>query len=193
MLLLSTKLQQLPIMSLQTGAKIAHITHSIVDPSTLDLVAYRVEDKKLGSEKWLLLARDIREVSDIGLIVDSVDELVREEDIVKLKKILELRFDLIEMSVVDDNGTKLGRIYDYSLDPLQFRIHQLYIKRPLIKSLQTSDLIVNRTQIVEVNDKNIVVNSASLEEKAKPAAVANSFVNPFRKSSPSHGQSTMKE
>ncbi len=193
MLLLSSKVQKLPIMSLQTGAKIAQITHTVIDPATLDVVAYRIEDKKLDSDDWLLLTSDIREVSDIGLIIDSVDELVKEEDMIKLKDTLELRFNLIDMSVIDDKKTKLGRIYDFSLDPLQFRIHQLYVKRPLIKSLQTSDLIINRTQIVEVNNNNIVVSSASLDEKVQPAAVANSFVNPFRKSAPSAGQSTMKE
>ncbi len=193
MLLLATKLQKLPIMSLQTGAKIAQITHTVIDPATLDVVAYRIEDKKLDSDGWLLLTSDIREVSDIGLIIDSVDELVKEDDMIKLKDTLALRFNLIDMNVIDDKKTKLGRIYDFSLDPLQFRIHQLYVKRPLIKSLQTSDLIINRTQIVEVNNNNIVVSSASLDEKVQPAAVANSFVNPFRKSAPSAGQSTMKE
>ncbi len=180
-------------MSLQTGAKIASITESVIDPSKLDMVAYKVADKKLDAGDWLLLAEDIREVSDIGFIIDSIDELVHEEDMVKLKNTLALNFNLIDMSVVDDTGTKLGRIYDYSVDPQQFRVHQLYVKRPLIKSLKTSDLIINRTQIIEVNNKTIVVSAASLDEKAQPAAVANSFVNPFRKSAPSAGQSTMKE
>lgn len=193
MLLLSSKLTTLPIMSLQTGAKIASITESVIDPSKLDMVAYKVADKKLDAGDWLLLAEDIREVSDIGFIIDSIDELVHEEDMVKLKNTLALNFNLIDMSVVDDTGTKLGRIYDYSVDPQQFRVHQLYVKRPLIKSLKTSDLIINRTQIIEVNNKTIVVSAASLDEKAQPAAVANSFVNPFRKSAPSAGQSTMKE
>lgn len=193
MLLLSSKLTILPIMSLQTGAKIASITESVIDPSKLDMVAYKVADKKLDAGDWLLLAEDIREVSDIGFIIDSIDELVHEEDMVKLKNTLALNFNLIDMSVVDDTGTKLGRIYDYSVDPQQFRVHQLYVKRPLIKSLKTSDLIINRTQIIEVNNKTIVVSAASLDEKAQPAAVANSFVNPFRKSAPSAGQSTMKE
>ncbi len=192
MLLLSSKITALPVMSLQTGAKIAQITHTVIDPATLDIVAYRIEDKKLDSDNWLLLASDIREVSDIGLIIDSVDELVKEEDMIKLKDTLALRFNLIDMNVIDDKKTKLGRIYDFTVDPIQFRIHQLYVKRPLIKSLQTSDLIINRTQIVEVNNKNIVVNSASLDDKVQPSVVTNSFVNPFRKSTSPAGQSTMK-
>lgn len=168
-------------MSLQTGAKIAQIKTAIIDPGTLTVVAYHLVGRRLESDNVLLLTRDVREISNIGLIVDSADELVLEEDMVTLKDILKLEFNLVDKSVIDDRRTKLGRIYDYTLDPMDFKIHQLYIKRPLLKSLQTSDLVINRSQIIEVNNKNIVVSSASLEQPAQPNA-ASDFVNPFRKS-----------
>lgn len=192
MLLLSTKLQQLPIMSLQTGARIAQINGLIIDPGTLDIIAYKVFDNKLEPGNWLLLTDDIREVSDLGLIIDSIDELVLEEDMVKLKDLIKLDFQLYDMVVIDDQKTKLGKIYDFSIDPIQFRIHQLHVKRPLMKSLQTSELLINRTQIVEVNNKNIIVSSASLDEKTQPAAVEKNFVNPFRKNIPPAEQTPMK-
>jgi uncharacterized protein YrrD len=194
MLMLSSKLKEVAVMSLQTGAKIAQTTHPIIDPGTLDIVAYHLSGRGLESNSVLLLTRDIREVGNMGFIVDSADELVLQEDMVKLRDIIKLDFHLIDMDVIDDQKTKLGRIDDYSLDPMDFKIHQLHVKRPLIKSLQTSDLIINRTQIIEVNNKNIVVSSASLDEKVKPTIIAESFVNPFRKSAtPSTGPNALKE
>lgn len=180
-------------MSLQTGARIALVTKAIVDPATLNIVAYHLSGKGLESEDLLLLTRDIREVGSLGLIVDSADELVASSDMVKLKDIIKLGFNLLSMSVIDDNKNKLGRIYDYTIDPMDFKIHQIYVKRPLIKSLQTSDLIINKSQIIEVNNTNVVVSSASLGEKARPASIAEDFVNPFRKpSAPPAGSSTIK-
>lgn len=181
MLILSTKLKDISVMSLQTGAKIAQIKTAIIDPGTLTVVAYHLVGRRLESDNVLLLTRDVREISNIGLIVDSADELVLEEDMVALKDILKSEFNLIDKPVIDDNKTKLGRIYDYTLDPMDFKIYQLYVKRPLLKSLQTSDLIINRSQIIEVNNKNIVVSSANLEQPAR-TSTANDFVNPFRKS-----------
>lgn len=192
MLMLSSRLKDASVMSLQTGAKIAQVTKPVIDPATLDIVAYRLSGKSLDSEDSLLLTRDIREVGNLGLIIDSVDELVLSEDIIKLQDILKLNFKLIDMAVIDDNKTKLGRVDDFSIDPMDFKIHQINVKRPLIKSLQNSDLIINRTQIVEINNDHIVVGSATLNEKAQPSAVSENFVNPFRKpSAPPASSSTV--
>lgn len=178
MLILSTKLTEIPVMSLQTGAKIADISDAIVDPSNLHVVAYKLSGSQLGDED-LLLTQDIREVSNIGMIIDSVDELVVQGDMVKLKELFELKFKLIGKTVIDDTKSKVGTVQDYGVDPIDFNIYQLHIKRPLIRSLQTSHAIVNRSQIIEINNKNVVVRSAT-EESQTPQKVQN-FVNPFRK------------
>lgn len=193
MLMLSSKLKNVSVMSLQTGAAIAQTTSPIIDPGTLDILAYHLSGKGLVEKDTLLLTRDIREVGNMGFIVDSVDELVLQSDMIKLTEIIKLNFKLIDMDVIDDQKTKLGKIYDFSLDPMDFKIHQLYVKRPLMKSLQTSHLIINRTQIIEINNNNIVVNSASLDEKAQPAAITEGFTNPFRQSTtPSTNASTVE-
>ncbi len=193
MLMLSSRLKDSSVMSLQTGGCIAQVTKAIINPATLDIVAYRLSGKGLESEDLLLLTRDIREIGNLGLIVDSADELVATSDMIKLKDIIKLGFNLLNMPVIDDDKNKLGRIYDYTIDPMDFKIHQIYVKRPLIRSLQTSDLIINKSQIIEVNNTHIIVNSASLDEKAKPASIAEGFVNPFRKpSAPPAGSNTIK-
>lgn len=180
MLLLSGKFKDIPVMSLQTGAEIARTSHAVIDPGTLEVSAYRLQDTRLSGENLLILTKDIREFSDIGIIIDSNDELISENDVVKIQKLLRLGFKLYNMQVIDEKKNKLGKVYDYSLDPLTFTIHQLYIKRPLLKSLQTSDLVISRTQIAEINNKTIVVHSASLKERPKPAALSKHFTNPFR-------------
>lgn len=169
-------------MSLQTGMSLGTINEAIIDPSVLEVVAYRIEGSRLAdNEHTLLLTRDIREVGDMGFIIDSVDELVIENDMIKIKELVSLKFHPIGMSVVDDQKNKLGKIYDYSLDPMTFTIHQLLVKRPLLKSLQQSDLVIRRTQIKEVNNHTIVVHAASIDEKPQPAALGDNFINPFRK------------
>lgn len=166
-------------MSLQTGAEIARTLESIIDPSVLEIIAYRLSGQRLPSQETLLLCSDIREVSNIGFIIDSSDELVQVSDVLKVQKVLDLNFELVGLEVIDDQKHRLGKVQDYSIDPLTFTIHQLYVKPPLLKSLQNSDLIVHRRQIAEVNNKAIIVRSASIEEKV-PASVAGNFINPFR-------------
>jgi len=180
MLFLGQKLKDTPVMSLQTGAEIARTTEAIIDPAVLEVVAYRLGGPRLPGQDTLLLTNDIREVSNIGFIVDGSDELLHVDEVLKVKKIIGFHFELVGLEVVDDMKHKLGKIQDYSIDPLSFTIHQLYVKPPLLKSLQNSDLIIHRRQIIEINNKRIVVSSTSLEERPLPAAAAGNFMNPFR-------------
>lgn len=184
MLILSEKFKSIPVMSLQTGAEIARTKSPVIDPGTLDIVAYSLSGERLEKNRSLLLVRDVREIGDMGIIIDSADEVISETDVVKVQKLLTLRFDPIDMHVIDDKKNKLGKVYDYAFDPLTFTIHQLHVKRPLLRSLQTSELLINRSQIAEINNKTIVVHSATLKQRPKPAAVSEHFVNPFRATSP---------
>lgn len=184
MLLLGEHLKSMPVMSLQTGAEIARAEEAIIDPAVLDIVAYRLTGSRLEHDDTILLTKDIREISDIGFIIDSADELVTAEDVMKIQKIIELHFNLINLDVIDERKHKLGKIYDYTIDPLTFTIHQLHVRRPLIKSLKTSDLLIGRKQILEVNNKSVIVNSATLEDRPVPAAVAGGFINPFKNVTP---------
>ena len=191
MLLLGEKLKSYPVMSLQTGAEIARTEQAIIDPGILDVVAYRLSGARLEHDNIVLLTNDIREVSEIGLIIDASEELVALDDILKVKKIADLKFQLVGLDVIDDLKHKLGKIYDYTVDPLTFTIHQLHVRRPLLKSLKTSELIIGRKQIVEVNNKSIIVASATLDEKPAPApaAATGSFINPFRSPAPPNSAS----
>ncbi len=193
MLLLAEKLQSAPVMSLQTGAEIARAEEAIIDPGVLDVVAYRVSGSRLEHNETILLTRDIREVGAIGLIIDSADELVALDEILKIKELTKLHFELIGLNVIDDLKHKLGKIYDYTVDPFTFTIHQIHVKRPLLKSLQTSDLIISRKQIIEVNNESIIVSSASLKERPSPASLAGNFINPFRSASPPNNASKTQD
>lgn len=193
MLILGEKLKYVPVMSLQTGAEIARAEQAIIDPAVLDIVAYRLDGSRLEKDGSILLTRDIREISDLGFIIDSTDELVALEDIVKIKKIADLNFKLIGLEAIDENKRKLGKVYDYTIDPLTFTIHQLHVRRPLLKSLQTSDLLISRRQIIEVNNKSIIIKSASLEERPAPAAVTGSFINPFKNAAPPNNAVKLKD
>ncbi len=193
MLLLAEKLKLNPVMSLQTGAEIARVQEAIIDPGVLDVVAYRLSGSRLEHDNTILLTRDIREVGAIGLIIDSAEELVSLDDVIKVKKLTELNFQLVGLSAIDDQKHKLGKIYDYTIDPFTFTIHQLHVRRPLLKSLQTSDLIISRKQIIEINNKSVVVKSATAEDKQAPAAVTGTFINPFKNATPPNSASETKD
>ncbi len=172
----------LPIMSLQTGGELARTTTAIIDPGTLDIVAYRVNGSLLrSSEPSYVRIDDIRELSDIGFIIDSIDEIIAAGDVIKLDEIIELKFYLQNIAVWDEHRHRLGKVIDYTVDIGSFRVEQLTVKRPLMKSFNDPELLIHRTQIIEINPEGIVVHSKASTPEHTRLSTPGSYVNPFRK------------
>lgn len=168
-------------MGLQTGSELARTHKAIINPKTLEIAAYELEGPLLNDHPSLLRIADVREFSDIGLIVDSSDEFVGLDDIIKLREIYELHFSPVGMPVVDEKRHKLGKVESYTIETGAFLIQQLLVKRPLLKSLNDAQLLVHRSQITEISDTEIIVHSQA--EIPEPAidAIRHGYTNPFRK------------
>jgi uncharacterized protein YrrD len=174
----------MPVMSLQTGAELAKTTAAIINPSNLTVVAYEVDGPTLDQNPSLLLVRDIREIGSIGMIIDSSDEFVGTDDIIKVKPLYDLHFTVLDKHVLDEHRKKLGKVVDYSIDVDSFVIQQLTVRRPLFKSLNDAELLVHRSQIVEINDTEIIVKSTADKAKRPVTQATHHFVNPFRQGNP---------
>lgn len=175
-------------MSLQTGTKLAITKSPIIDPSNLKIMAYEVDGPMLNERPSFIRIADIREFSSVGLIVDSNDEFIGVKDVISIQKLHELGFQLIGMKVVDEFKQKLGKVYDYSLDANGFIIQQLNVKPGGLKSLADTELLVHRSQIIEINNQNIIVKTAA--RKLAPINTDKlTYLNPFRSSSPQTNES----
>lgn len=181
MLLAGSRLLNTPVMGLQTGSELARTRRAVIDPTNLEVVAYEVEGPLLDQQPSLLRIADVREFSTIGFIIDSSDEFVAPEDIIKLNQIYSLHFTLEGMHVIDEKKHKLGKVSGYIIETGGFLIQQLNVRRPLLKSLSDSELLVHRTQITEINDKAIIVHSRPTTPEPVSQAVKTAYINPFRK------------
>lgn len=181
MILLESTLKGAPVMGLQTGSEIARITEPVIDPATLAILAYGIESPSHSDGPWLLRIADVREMSDIGLIIDSEDEFVQPQDVIKLNDIYNLKFHVIGKTVTDQKRRKLGKVIDFTLETGNFIIQQLTVRRPIFKSLNDTELLIHRSQIIEINDEAIVVHSEAKVPEKELHEVVGSYVNPFRK------------
>lgn len=169
-------------MGLQTGSELARTAGPVIDPHTLEIVAYELTGPLLSVTPSLLRVADVREFSDIGLIVDSSDEFVAVDDIIKLQQIYDLHFSPVGMPVIDENKHKLGKVDGYSIDTSGFLLQQLSVKRPLLKSFNDPQLLIHRTQITEISDSAIIVHSRAEIPEPPIEAMRSAYTNPFRKS-----------
>ena len=190
MFLLESTLKNLPVTSIQTSAKVCNISKPIIDPHDLSIIAYEIKNPISNTKDKILITKDIREITSLGLIIDSIDKLSSPDDNPKIKKIYDLHFDVSNKSVLDEKGEKLGKIIDFTIETTTFAIQQLTVKRPILKSFNDTELLIHRTQIIEINDNSIVVHSRAKVPEPELHEVVGSYVNPFRKTAKSHHMHT---
>ena len=150
-------------------------------------MAFKLAGPRLDQpEDSYLLVQDIREISPIGFIVNSSDEIVGQEDVIKLKEVIELGFTLPGVKVVSQTGSRLGKVTSYTLDLSTMTIEQILVERPFFKALVDPELIIHRSKIIEITNEQITVKEEKETPKAKQTVRSKiepvgEFVNPFRK------------
>ena len=181
MLIEGSKLLKYPILSLHTASRIAEVKGLVIDPNFLKVVAFEIN--AISSKQRLFLeASSVREFSKMGMIVDSGEEFVEKDDVIKLKETIDLGFSLDNMKVISKKKAMLGRIEDFIINTEDFQIMQLIVKRPIYKALIDPELVIGRSDIHEINDREIVIKSeeSTIMKKSGTLDFVPNFVNPFK-------------
>lgn len=184
MLVYSTRLIGTAILSVQAGGPIGSVSELIVNPDNLQLIALRLAGPLIPIATNLLDISSVREYSNYGMVIDSIDELIAPDDVVKIQQILELNFNLIGLKVETKKGSKLGQVSNYTINSDDFSIQQIIVQRPALKRLIDPELTISRREIIEITDYKIIVKDeeATLKKRAEHEDFIPNFVNPFRKS-----------
>jgi sporulation protein YlmC with PRC-barrel domain len=172
MLQLSGSLLNKSVMSLRTGTPIATVTGAIFNPNNLKVEGFYVEDS-FDKKRLVLLYQDIRETMPQGFVVNDHDVLAEPEELVRLKEVLELRFELLGKHVETLAKQKVGKVSDYAVETETMFVQKIYVSQSILKSLTGGSLSIDRTQINEITPRRIIIND--LTNKATvpaPAAVA---------------------
>jgi sporulation protein YlmC with PRC-barrel domain len=178
MLLTQNRLIHTPILSLQTGAPLGQTARPIIDPRQLVVSAFYCEGPRVQNTA-VLHPSDIREVSNLGFIVDGAHALMPPDDLVRLQEIIRFNFELIGKKVFDTHKRKLGRVQNYSVETTNFYIMKLHVQQPVLRNFFSGGLLmIDRSQVVEVNDNRIVVRGGDAKQTATDAPKL--FQNPFR-------------
>ena len=156
MLQLSGNLSNRPILSVRSGAQIATAIDPIINPNNLKVVGWYCQDR-FSKEPLILRTQEIRDMIPQGIIVDDLDALSEPEELIRLKEIIDLAFVLISKPVITVNKERLGKVSDYATDNLSLYVQKLYISQPIYKSLSSGSLTIDRSQIVEITNRKIVV------------------------------------
>ncbi len=163
---------------------IAKTSELIVDPNDLKVVAFKLYGPEVGKASGeYLRVENIREFSEMGMVVDSSDDFVAGDEVIKLEDVLKLSFSLNNMKVESKKGSNLGKVSGYTVETNGFYVEQLIVARPFLKSFMDPELLIPKSEIVKITDDKIIVKDeeSKIRERAMKEDFVPNFVNPFRK------------
>jgi len=172
MLQLSASLINRPVLSLRTGGVVATTTTPIINPTNLKIEGFYCNDSFERKKVMVLLYQDIRDVIAQGFVVNDHDVLAEPGELVRLKEIMDLRFDLMGKPVSTISKHKIGKVVDFATETTTMYVQKIYAGQSLFKSLTGGSLGIDRTQIIEITDRKIVVQDLAQQVPAGAKAWA---------------------
>lgn len=162
-----------PVLSLRTGGQVATVIAPILNPANLKVEGFYCDDV-FESAQLILLTQDVRDRVGQSFVIDDHEVLVEPDELVRLKSLIDLQFSLIGKPVYTDKKRRLGKIVNYAVDSSALFVQKLYVSQSLLKSVSNEQLIVDRNQIVEINDKKIIIKDPlqGVKETSVAPAVA---------------------
>ncbi|HEX5797171.1 MAG TPA: hypothetical protein VFX86_02160 [Candidatus Saccharimonadales bacterium] len=169
MLKLSNALSNIDVLSLRTGGPVGTATEMIINPNNLKIEGWYVQDKFSG-KRLVLVGSEIREVSPRGLIINDHEVLAEAGELVRLKPVLDIGFVLIDKQVTSQSGMKYGKVTDFAVETESLLVKKIYASQSIIKSLSGGSTSIDRTQIVEITDRKIIIEDATEKSEATAAS-----------------------
>ena len=159
-------------MSLRTGSQVATALKPIINPDNLKIEGFYCTDGKKKSPQLILVAQDIRDILPQGIVVNDLDVLVEASELIRLQNVLSLHFDVLGKPVLTVGKERIGKVDDFAADPASMLIQKLYVSQSIFKSFSGGNIGVDRSQIVEITDKNIVIQDLLGKVRVGASAVA---------------------
>lgn len=170
MLHLSGMLINRPILSLRTGTQVGTTLAPIINPDNLKIEGFFCTGN--SRKRLVLVGQDVRDIMPQGIVVNDQDVLTDPQELVRLQQMIAINFELLGKHVVTTARQKLGKVNDYATETDSLFIKKLYVTQSILKNLTGGNLGIDRTQIVEITDKHILVNDLSAKVPAHVGAVA---------------------
>jgi sporulation protein YlmC with PRC-barrel domain len=160
------------VLSLRTGSIVAAITAPIINPDNLKIEGFYCQDR-FDKAQLVLLCQDIRDVLPQGYVINDHDVLAEPEELIRLKKVMELDFELIGKQVVTVDKQKVGKVNDYATETGSMSVQKIYVTQSILKNLAGGSLSIDRSQIQEITPRRIIISELlGKAPAAAPAAIA---------------------
>ena len=161
MLYLSTKLYEIPLLSIRSGGRIGTVIRPIINPHNLHIDGFYCQLAN-ATIPVVLLDIYIRDIGPKGIIIDDHDNLSTPEELIRLQPILKLQYELVGKQAAV-NKKRIGKIIEFAVDNSSWFIQKLYVQPKLWNNFGQERLTFDRVSILEVTDTTVVFSGPEVK------------------------------
>lgn len=151
MFLQASQILNLPVASLESRAKIGHVSQIIVDYKEVKIVGFLVRQEFWLLSKQLLLAdSDVLEIDRNGIVIQNSESLVEPKEVIRIKKLLDKKIKIFRQKACTKSKKRLGKISDFVIEKETGQIAKFHIHGWL------EDKIIPRSKLIKITPREII-------------------------------------
>ncbi len=164
MLLELSKIRGVPVGVMDEQKAVGSVEMPVVLADDAKVIGFLIRLKGIMSRKKVVSFADVVDLDGKGLVVNSADNLLAIDEILRIKDILRQGFKLIGLPAKTKNKKYLGRITDAVIETTSGDIIRLYVKNLL------DERIFERSMIHDIKPKEIILTFDDRKSAKKEVA-----------------------
>lgn len=158
-----------PVKNLENGKTIAYLKNAVFDPKLGKMLGIVIKTGIFSQDK-IIPAKDLQLSSDL-IGITNIDDIVNEDEIIKIKNILKKKYRVLSQHVREKSGRYLGTVEGVLIESEGFNIVKLYVSKisffgTLLRFLPNigEGLVISREQVLKITPKAIIVKNGVKKE-----------------------------
>ena len=151
-----SSIKDIPVLDLETGDLLGHITNWAIYPRDQRIVAWILNKNKFFRAPTAVVTADIAEYGPRMVVVRDRQSIIRPDEVVGLPELVTAKMTVIGFQATTIQGRILGIITDLVFDTISSQIQQYYVRPQSMAGFLQNDLILPASKVTRIESNRVV-------------------------------------
>lgn len=166
-MLKSKKFISMPIVSLEEGQQIGTVRGIIVNPFKRELAALIIDQKGWFKDQKIIPYTKVRSVGDHAITVEKSNSVEKATNLPEILKLIKENYELAGAKVVTENGSALGYVDEFLVDPSNGQITSIEVSGKFLNSFFKGKASLSMEFTRTIGKEVVIVQEQALDELVK--------------------------
>lgn len=152
------------VLLFQERAFVGEVADVLIDPKDGSFAGIELIAPKLKQPLYVP-ASEIKGFGQKFVLIKGENSLSGKDEVVRIKKILEDRPQILKSKVYQESGGYIGRVEDATLDFKLLSLERLYVNPKISTKFLAESLIIPAKTIIKIEPRKIIIQDGEIKQK----------------------------